>query len=560
MEQAKANMRALDHLQKLLDEADVVVMHNQAADSMILTQHGINVPYNKLQDTMVMAHVLCQPSIGLKNLSASLLGVRMTELEEITGSFGTKAFTSPVNVAPEDIYKYACADADMTRRLYFVLKQMLDDEPTLQYVYEEVERPLFPVVVSMQEEGIHVDWNKLAELGRQAQEEADSIEAVLKECSGRTINLGSTQQLQAYIYGELGYPPQQSREGRPTLDAKAISKLRQTTGRRGDATTFLEGLAQWKKLRKFITTYGNGLPKLALADGKLHPTFKQCGAATGRFSSENPNAQNIPVRTELGHRVRACFVPPSLESRGMVVRSSLGLDGQGSKVEAEWVWLGCDYSQIELRALASIMHDRKLIQAFEDGLDIHTWSSERSGVPRYATKKITYGKAYGQGINGCYESYCNDCFDEGQQPVPYSQFKLFYDQHTRFLDVFPRYELHVKNSIRERGYVETLLGRRYVAEKQFGNEYRSALSHEPQGSAADLMKLALRPVWELCQAYGRDNVRLVATVHDEVCVYVKKHLAEEVGSQVKAIMEGVTTWAAPIVAEVKIGSNWQEAH
>lgn len=527
--------------QELIDACDVLVMHNQVADSMVLSQHGIKIPYEKLHCTLVMAYVLREEELGLKSLCSKYCGMNMIELEEYTGKHGTKGFVDVLDLPINVVYPYACRDADGTRRLYFILKQKLEQEPQLHFIYEEVERPLFPIVVDMQRVGMRIDLERCASLDVELEGVERLLLSSMRSIVGRPLSWGYSPSLQNYVYGELGYPIQFGKDGRPTLDSKlAIPKLREIKEH-----PFLKNLADWRHVRKLRSSYTQTLPLLADEKGYVHPTFKQAGAGSGRFSCADPNIQQIPIRASkesqeeghpLGEWIRELFIPPDEED-----------------------WVGVDLSGVELRTFAMVARDKVLIEGYRNNPDFdpHQYVNDIIGIPRRAAKVLTYGKMFGQGDEAAYQEIVRNYQENGLEPPTRLEFEGFRKKHLQLLPGLGGYVSRIRSEIISRGYVETWLGRREYFKSAKGHDLRSAQSYPPQGTAADLMKLILPRMWEMCKEMG---ATLRGTVHDETPITARREISEEVGRRGKEIMESTVDWPVPIKAEVKIGRNWAEAH
>lgn len=520
-------------LQALLDTCDLLIMHNQIADSTILMQHGIKIPFDKLHDTLVMAYVLRKPELGLKPLANSELSMTMTTMDELVGVGKVKQniLDLPISV----VWPYACADADATRRLYFVLLDQLKKEPELLWVYENIERPLFELNCMMQIEGVSVDWGYLQQLEVELEETIKLLASTMRSIVGKPLSWGHSPSVQSYVYGTLEYPVQYTDDGRPTLDSKhAIPTLRSYREH-----PFLQVYVEYNHVRKIKTSYCTKLPKMAGPDGKLHPSFKQFGASTGRYSSAEPNLQNNPMNTELGKRVRQAFIAPK---------------GQ--------VWLGVDYSQIELRTLAIITGDKVLADIYHEKnpeiKDVHDYVVQLTGgVPRRVAKEITYGKMNGQSIYGAYDAVVRSYVADGLEALSWDDFVPMFKQHEQVLTVLPKHQKTVAYKIAEQGYISTYFGRRMYGNKTKGEEFRSLLSMPHQGTAADIMKLALPRVYRVCVSYG---AKLIGTIHDEVAITCDPAILDSIVPEVVEAMENVWPFSIPIKVEVKIGSNWGEAH
>lgn len=532
--------------QRLLDEAEIVVMHNQVADSMVLSRHGINIPYDKLHCTLVMAYVLREEELGLKSLASKYCGMNMVELSEYTGQYGTKSFVDILDLPINIVWPYACRDADATRRLYLYLKKKLEAEPKLNFIYESIERPLFPVVVDMQKEGMLVDVERCRTLDGELAEVEKLLAEGMRSIVGRPLSWGHSPAVQEYVYGELGYPVQTGKEGRPTLDSKqAIPTLRSLGGYPTKGEEFLRTLADWRHVRKLRSSYTQTLPLIVDCNNYVHPTFKQAGAGTGRFSCAEPNIQQIPIRASkesqeeghpLGEWVRELFIAPE------------GYD-----------WVGPDLSGIELRTFAMVARDRVLIKGYQENpnFDPHQYVEDIIGTPRRANKVLTYGRMFGQGEEAAYQEVAKN-FQENHLPPPTrEEFKVMRRKHAQLLPSLSTYVDKIKGDLLRQGYVETWLGRRIYFKTARGHDLRSAQSSPPQGTAADLMKIILRNMWEMCK---REGAVLIGTVHDETPIYARKEDSKRIGILAKEVMETAVNWPVPIMAEVKIGKNWAEAH
>lgn len=529
--------KAAIFLQGMLDSlepGDKLVMHNQIADSVILTVHGIRVPFELLEDTMVMAAVLCEPSIGLKDLAYRHQNMHMTVLEELTGS--GKKERSVLDIPADELAPYACADADATRRLYLTLAAKLALEPSLQFVYESIERPLFEPLVDMQITGLCLDLDVLAALGRDVDEVIKTEQEALWSIAGRQLNLSSNTQLQAYVYGDLAYEPiSNSKTGRNTLDSKAVTRLRFKKDH-----PFLARLPFFKQAVKLKSTYINGLPKLVGPSGRLHPTPKQVGTGTGRMSSEDPNSQNLPIRTKLGARIREAFVAPK-----------------------GYRFVGADCAALEVRTLALVSREPKLVNAFQEAgrtgvkFDVHRWVEDNAHIPRRGAKILTFGRTFGQGKDAAYTEVVFAFQEANETPPTLAEFEDMYSKHAQILSALPIHERNTRNAILNQGYVETYYGRRMYCTDLRGPAFRSALSMGPQGTGGDTIKLMIPPVWKLCKATGSS---LVNAVHDELSCYVPDEAGESFEPAIKTAMESAVSWPIPMLVEVLHGNSWASAH
>jgi DNA polymerase-1 len=425
-------------------------------------------------------------------------------------------------------------------KLAGIFKQRLIDDDSLR-CFSMIEMPLVLVLVQMERWGMNIDPAILAELNRGI--EADLValhERAIAE-AGEEFNLDSPKQLGAILFEKLKLP--------------TIKKTR--TGYSTDATVLQEikGLhplpgimLEYRELAKLKSTYLDALPQLIANDHHIHTSYNQAVAATGRLSSSDPNLQNIPVRTEMGRRIRTAFIPdPSVFESG------------------EAMFLAADYSQIELRLLAHLSGDEGLIEAFVEGEDFHASTAARVfGVSvdevtpqlRSRAKAVNFGIVYGQQAYGLSQSL-GVGFQEAQEMI--ARYFKAYPQVRRYLD-------ETVEEAREQGWVQTMYGRkRHIKELRSSNSNtrgfgeRTAMNHPMQGSAADIIKLAMIEVSRRLDAEGLVS-QMVLQVHDELDFNCAKHEVEQLSALVKEAMEGVADLRVPLVAEVSVGPNWAQAH
>ncbi len=407
----------------------------------------------------------------------------------------------------------------------------------LRGLLEEVELPLSSVLARMQARGIALDAPYLERMAQDVRREMAVLRAEIYRLAGEEFNLSSPPQLRAILYEKLGLSPgKRTPKGQLSTDASVLEKLR-------DQHPIVDALLSWRELDKLSSTYLEALPRqVDPADGRVHTTFNQTGAATGRLSSSNPNLQNIPARTELGRQIRRAFVP-----------------GSGDQV-----LLVADYSQIELRILAHLAQDEGLRAAFASGQDIHAATAAKVyGLPpeqvdaqiRSRAKAVNYGLAYGMNAYGLA-----------------SRLEITPDEAQEFIDAyfasFPQIKEYLDRQVARAtadGFTETLLGRRrYIPELQASNPRmrdmgrRMALNAPIQGSAADVFKLGMLRVDEALRASDLD-CHMLLTVHDELVFEVARAQVEEAAALVKGEMEGAYELSVPLQADIGWGPNWAEA-
>jgi DNA polymerase I len=479
-------------------------------------------------DTMLAAYLLdpAAPSFELGPLTEQYLGVDVpgSVAEEEEGQlFG-------------DAWRRIAAEAAAVALLAPALDERID-KAALRTLLDEVELPLSSVLARMQANGVALDVRYLDDMAEGVHDKMATLKAEIYELAGEEFNLNSPPQLRAILYEKLQLSPgKKTPKGQLSTDASVLEKLR-------DVHPIVDALLSWRELDKLNSTYLDALPKqVDPRDGRVHTTFNQTGAATGRLSSTNPNLQNIPVRGELGRQIRRAFVP-------------------GTKSQ---LLLVADYSQIELRVLAHLADDEGLKAAFESGADIHTATSARVfGLPedqvdpatRSRAKMINYGLAYGMNAFGL-ASRLEITPDEAQEFID-SYFAAF-PQIRDYLD------RQVARAAAE-GFTETLLGRRrYIPELQAANPRvrdmgrRMALNAPIQGSAADVFKLGMIRVDTALRGSDLD-ARMLLTVHDELVFEVGKTRVEEAAEVVKREMEAAYDLDVPLRADIGWGHNWAEA-
>ncbi len=516
------------------------VAHNGKFDMLALRKMDITVQGLQF-DTMIAATLLGNQGIGLKDLAFNILKVEMTEITDLIGS-GKQQITFD-RVPIEQATPYAAADADLTLRLRDHLDQELDKVPRIRSIFETIEMPLLPVLADMEWQGIKVDVGILQQLSASMQRRLQELETEIYEVAGGPFNIGSGQQLNTVLFEKLDIPTAgltKTKTGLYSITAEVLDKLSQS----GDYP-IVNLILEHRQLTKLKSTYLDALPQLVDRTGRVHTEFKQLGAATGRLSSNNPNLQNIPVRTEQGREIRRAFVAE---------------DGH--------YLLAADYSQIELRILAHITEDPALLETFTQGRDIHAATAARLfGVPinqvtknqRRIAKTTVFGTIYGISSFGlAARTDLNRA--EAQQLIDglfetYPGLKRFFDETLEFG--------------RTHGYVETLFGRR----RYFGNGQsnalvakgpgRSAAEREAknapiQGTSADLIKMAMARLFDELQRRGL-QARMLLQVHDELLLEVPDDELDEVQRLVQETMEGVyPELSVPLLVEVSKGRNWEE--
>ena len=532
--------KVVDILRDLLrNPATLKIAHNLKYDSQVLGQHGVVVePYD---DTMLLSYVLAAGlhGHGLDELAQLHCQHKMISFDEVTGT-GKNRITFD-RVPLDKAVAYAAEDADYTLRLWLGLKPLIAQRRLAQ-VYERIERPIVPVVASMESFGVRIDPEILRQQSHGFALRLQKLEGEIHALAGHPFNVGSPKQLGDVLFAEMGLP----------------GGVKGKTGAFSTASDILEPLAEagheivaklldWRSVAKLKSTYTDSLPQqISPKTGRVHTSFSLVGAATGRLSSTDPNLQNIPIRTEDGRAIRRAFI-----------------------AEDGYVLLSVDYSQIELRLAAATAGIAALIQAFKDGVDIHALTaSQVFGIPlkdmtpdkRRAAKAINFGIIYGISGFGLSKQI-------GISPSEANEFiRAYLDRFHELRDWMEA----TKEFARAHGYVETLFGRRIhvagiqekiAARRNFAE--RQAINAPLQGSAADIMKRAMIRVIPALQE-AKLGARLLLQVHDELVFEVPKDEIDATITLVKHIMESATSPAVslsvPLVAEAGYAANWAEAH
>ena len=468
------------------------------------------------------------------------VGVAAYLLDSERGSFGLpelgEAFLTETLPSPTDEIPVAALDAVCALRLMGVLGERLQKDGSMG-LFRDMEMPLLPVLAQMEREGLGVDTGVLAAQSAELGAEIDAMVEKIHAAAGEDFNIDSPQQLSHVLFDVLGLPTyglKRTKRGFYSTNAKVL----------GDLAASHEIVAQvleYRERSKIKSTYLDALPALVRGDGRIHTTLNQTVTATGRLSSSDPNLQNIPTRSELGHRVRQAFTVP-----------------EGS------VFLACDYSQIELRLLAHLSGDEHLVAAFCEGADFHAATAARVfGVPveevtpqlRSRAKAVNFGIVYGQQAFGLASTL----------KIPRAEAQEMID---RYFEAYPGVRAFLDDAVRrahELGYAETLYGRkRHIKELAQKNRQlvafgeRTAMNHPMQGTAADIIKLAMVQVAERLREEDLAS-KLVLQIHDELDLEVPEAEIETVSALVRETMEGVVTLRVPLLAEVSYGKNWAEA-
>ncbi len=542
----RGRQEVLDALAPLLCDPDLERSgQNTKYDWLVLAHAGLRLPPPDF-DTMVASFTIAgsQRRHGLDALAAQYFGIQKIPTEELLGK-GKKAIGMD-QVPIARISEYACEDADVTWRLRETLQAELEASGSLA-LFHDLEMPLVPVLAAMEERGIRLDSELIEELGRQMESELTELTHAVQELAGENFNVNSTKVLGEVLFEKLRIQdeagvkrPKKTRTGWAT-DAETLST-------KYAGVPIVEKLLEYREVAKLKSTYVDALPRYVNGDtGRIHCSFSQVTAATGRLASSDPNLQNIPVRSERGRSLRRAFVPREPDEKG------------------EWVLLAADYSQIELRIMAHLSGDELLRQAFEEGQDIHAATAMRIfGVGageitremRSQAKVINFGLLYGMGPQRLSR--------ETGLTVP--EAKEFIE---RYFSSFPSvrgWMDRLLESARETGYVETLLGRRRAIPEINSSNSRlrafaenAAVNTPVQGSAADVIKRAMIDLESKLSASALCGEMLLQ-VHDELVLEVPLAELGETRELVRTCMERAVVLDVPLKVDFGHGKNWLEAH
>ena len=515
------------------------LLHNAKFDIKVLRRHGITLRGLR-DDTMVAAFLLNKSPIGLKAMALNELGIEMTPIEDLIGK-GRKQ-VSMVDVPAADAGKYAASDADITLRLANLLLPQLAENETMEKLYRELELPLIPILVDMELAGVTLDTDILLELDQQLNSEIETVTTQIFEDAEHEFNIGSPKQLSGVLFDQLGLPKTRKTSQGYSTDAQQMERL-------VDAHPIVNHVLQWRELTKLRSTYVESLPdEVHASTGRIHTDYNQTVAATGRLSSESPNLQNIPVRTEQGRQIRAAFVARPWDEMS---------------AHDDVCFVSADYSQIELRVLAHLSEDEGLITAFRDGEDIHAATASGAyGVPiddvqpemRRVAKMMNFGVIYGLSAHGLSQRSGMERRDA----------QAFIDAYFGRFERVQTWIEETKESTKELGYAETLLGRRrYLPEIRSNNfqrrnaAERMAVNMPVQGTAADVMKRAMIEVDEALSARELRS-RMLLQVHDELIFEVPQEEVDQLAQLLREIMPASLNLIVPLQIEVKSALNWRD--
>ena len=530
-------LKIVNEFKELLENENTLkVGQNIKYDMLVLSNYGVEVR-GPMFDTMI-AHYVLQPELrhNMDYLAEIYLNYRTIAIEELIGAKGKKQGNMR-DLAPEQVYEYACEDADITLKLKNILAKELEEQGASTLFYN-IEMPLVPVLAYMERNGVCLNTEALKETSRHFTIRMNQIEEEVHQLAGTTFNISSPKQVGEILFERLKITDKakKTKTGQYVTSEEVLEELR-------NKHEIVGKILDYRGLKKLLSTYIDALPQLINPQtGKIHTSFNQTVTATGRLSSSNPNLQNIPIRNEDGKEIRRAFVP-----------------------EEGCLFFSADYSQIELRIMAHLSKDKHMIEAFNEGNDIHaataakvfkTDINEVSREQRSKAKTANFGIIYGISVFGLAE----------RMNVPRSEAKELIDG---YFQTYPQIKDYMDKSIEEarnKGYIETIFGRkRFLPDIHSHNAVvrgyaeRNAINAPIQGSAADIIKVAMINIF---QRFQTEDIRskMILQVHDELNFSVYPDEKDKVQQIVIEEMEKAYTMEVPLKADCGWGANWLEAH
>ncbi|MDC5853223.1 DNA polymerase I [Vibrio europaeus] len=521
----------------LEDDAQAKVGQNLKYDASVLARYGIEMKGIK-HDTMLASYVY--NSVGGKHdmdsLALRFLQHSCISFEQIAGKGKNQLTFNQIDL--DEASPYAAEDADVTLRLHNRLMSNIEQDEKLKGIYQDIEVPLVPVLSRIERTGVLIDDMKLSTQSQEIAQRLDELEQKAFEIAEQEFNMNSPKQLQAILFEKMGLPViKKTPSGTPSTNEEVLQELALDY-------PLPKLILEYRGLAKLKSTYTDKLPKMINPEtGRVHTSYHQAVTATGRLSSTDPNLQNIPIRNDEGRRIRQAFIAP-----------------HGYKIMA------VDYSQIELRIMAHLSGDKALLDAFQQGKDIHsataaeimgTTIDQVSTEQRRRAKAVNFGLIYGMSAFGLAK----------QLGIPRGEAQ---DYMNKYFERYPgvmQYMEDTRSAAAEQGYVETIFGRRlHLPEIKSRNGIRrkaaerAAINAPMQGTAADIIKKAMLLVDEWLQTEGDGRVKLLMQVHDELVFEVQESALAEIESKVQQLMESAAQLNVPLVAEAGHGDNWDQAH
>ena len=527
----------LEKIRPLLEDPDKPKLgQNLKYDKNVLANYDINLT-GIAHDSMLQSYVLDSTASrhDMDSLALNYLQRTTTHYEDVVGKGGKQI---PFNqVAIEEAAPYAAEDADITLQLHQNFWPTLQQNKKLQHVYETLEIPLLSVLSQVERNGVVVDADMLAQQSHELESRLGELELQAHDLAKQTFNIGSPKQIQKVLYEDMQLPIlAKTPKGQPSTAESVLQELAQDY----DLPRLI---LDYRSLSKLKSTYTDKLPaQINASTGRVHTSYHQAVAATGRLSSSDPNLQNIPIRTEEGRRIRQAFIAPE-----------------------NYVLLAADYSQIELRIMAHLSQDKGLLEAFSQNEDVHrktaaevfaTTTEEVSNDQRRAAKAINFGLIYGMSPFGLAK----------QLGIRRNEAKEYVDRYFEHYPDVKKYMETTREQAREQGYVETVFGRRLylpeintrnAARRQYAE--RTAINAPMQGTAADIIKRAMIDI-QSCLNKDYPDIKLIMQVHDELVFEVPEDKVETLKPEIRTIMIRAAELSVPLLVDIGIGYNWDTAH
>ncbi len=517
------------------DASKKKIAQNAKYDEHVLLNHGIQV-HGIAHDTLLADYVLeSHKPHDMDSMAMRFLEEKTIKFEEVAGKGAKQIGFDEVSI--DRAAEYSAEDSDVTLRLHHAIYPHVAADAKLNYIYEKLELPTREVLVRIERNGVLIDAQLLGKQSHELGLQANALEQKAYELAGQPFNLGSPKQLGEILFGKLGLPvKRKTATGQPSTDEEVLSEL-------AEDFPLPKLLLEHRSITKLKSTYTDKLPKMVNAHtGRVHTNYGQATAITGRLSSNDPNLQNIPVRTSQGREIRKAFIAPP-----------------GCKI------VSADYSQIELRIMAHLSEDASLLDAFAKGLDIHkATAADIFGIPiaeitseqRRYTKAVNFGLIYGMGAFGL----------ASQLGIERNAAQQFIDKYFARYPGVADYMQTTREFARANGFVETVFGRRLSLPDIVGGNgprragaERAAINAPMQGTAADLIKLAMIAVDKWLHD-AKLKSKLIMQVHDELVLEVPEDELAQVKEELPKHMTTVAALKVPLVAEVGVGVNWDEAH
>lgn len=527
----------IDIFKPLYEDPEILkIGQNIKYDYMVLRNYGVDLQ-GRMFDTM-LAHYVIQPELqhNMNYMAETLLNYQTVHIEELIGPKG-KNQKNMRDLSPQEVYEYAAEDADITLRLKNVLEPRLK-EVGAERLFWDIEMPLVKVLADMELNGVRLDTQQLKLTQQTFTERMNAYERHAYEEAGETFNIASPKQVGDILFGKMQLleKPKRTKTGQYVTSEEVLQQLR------GKAP-IVDDILNYRGMKKLLGTYVEALPKLInKRTGHIHTSFNQAITATGRLSSSDPNLQNIPVRDDDGKEIRKCFIPD-----------------EGCR------WFSADYSQIELRIMAHLSADENMTEAFREGFDIHRataakiWKESMDQVSdsqRKKAKQANFGIIYGITAFGLSQ----------RMDIPTGEARKLIDDYFETFPKVHQYMEDAKRMAREKGYAETLYGRRrYLPDINSHNgtvrgfAERNAINAPIQGTEADIIKLAMIRIWKRFKDEGIRS-KMTLQVHDELNFSVYPNEAEKVERIVLEEMQGAAKLNVPLTADAGWGDNWLEAH